>query len=271
MKGFDLLIAHLKDFKDKRQNLSITFDGNRKEYADAIAGCFIDCARGILAGHFVVTNSLGEAKVTRIIYPSVIELYYHEEENGRFKDPIMYHTNDRKLYDFYKDKYEEYKGRKGRLSYFDKRGINELPYFPFGSLNPHSSGIDITFENPEMRYRASFLIREYYISFDGKEPIRIENSTDLYDDMLLNGITLDNADWIEWIDGDTASITVAPAPRKNVSAYEKYNNAPELWRKVVLGKNENGKYIFKPCEFSWQFRINNANVVPYSNRLLELI
>lgn len=253
MESFGLLKAHLDIFKNERQNLGITFDGDRKAYSDAIANCFMKCARGILAGHFIVTSIIKGTKVNRIIYPSVIELYYHEEGDGRFKDPIMYHTNDRKLYDFYKDKYEEYKDRKGRLSYFDKRGIKELPYFPLGSLNPHSSGIDITFENPEMCYRASFLIREYYISFDGKEPIRIENSTDLYDDMLLNGITLDNADWIEWVDGDAASITVAPAPRKNVSAYEKYNDAPELWRKVVFGKNENGKYIFKPCEFNWQF------------------
>ena len=253
MEGFDLLKAHLDDFKNKRQNLSITFDGNRKEYADAIAGCFMECARGILAGHFIVTSLIKGAKVSRIIYPSVIELYYHEEGDGRFKDPIMYHTNDRKLYDFYKDKYEEYRGRKDRQSYFDKRGINELPYFPFGSLNPHSSGIDITFENPEKCYRASFLIREYFISFDGRKPIRIMNSTDLYDDMLLNGITLDNANWIEWKDGNAASITLDKAPRKNVSAYEKYNDAPELWRKIVLGKKEDGKYNFKPCEFCWQF------------------
>lgn len=253
MKGFNLLRAHLDTFEKLRQEKGLKYKSNREDYAKEIAKICIPCAQGILAGCFKVTNPLGEQSVERIIKPTVIELYYHEEGNGRFKDPVMYHTNDRKFYEFYKDKYEEYKDRKDRKSYFDRRGFKELPYYPIGSLNPHPSGIDITFENPKEHYRASFLIREYLVSFDGGKSIPISNSTDIFDDMLFNGILLDNSEWIEWIDGDVDSVTVYPAPRKNVSAYEKYNDSPELWRKIVKGTDSNNKLIFEKCSFKWQF------------------
>ena len=43
-----------------------------------------------------------------------------------------------------------------------KTGKDDVPYFPKeGSLYPHTFGIDVTFENPDKEYRASFLIRSY--------------------------------------------------------------------------------------------------------------
>ncbi len=257
MIGSEKLKAHLETFAELRAEKRLVFQGDRTAYAAEIAKCFMPCARGILAGYFKVTNVIEGKTVTRTVKPTVIELYYHEEGDGRFKDPIMYHTNDRKYYEFYKDKFEEYKDRRDRKNYFDRRGISSLPYYPVGSLNPHPSGIDVTFENPSERYRASFLIREYEVSFDGGKPVPIPNSTDLYDDLLLNGITLENADWIEWVDGDAESITLKSSPRKNVSAYEKYKDSPELWRKVVRGTDAQNKPAFEPCSFGWHFSVNS--------------
>lgn len=66
-----------------------------------------------------------------------------------------------------------------------------LPFFPKGTLWPHLSGVDVTFEDDEyQKYRASFLIRGYkYIGKDGEEYI---NGTDdfhpqhLWEDLFGN-------------------------------------------------------------------------------------
>ena len=327
MKNFENLKAILESFEKNRklkeselENLKKNLKDNksyddqqfREDYAKEIADCFnpsaemikkgyLPCAAMILAGHFRVTNNVqGQGKeLIRNIYPTAIELYYHEEDNGtdniRFKDPIMYHTTDRKLYDYFKNEkyfndnfkdcinnehfdYEKALGT--RNNYFSKRHLPiaeipyEIPYFPVGSLNPHTSGIDITFENPDKKYRASCLIREYQIKFGGEEKEnnienstdkKIENSTDIYDDMLICGIPLDNnVEWIEWVDDKDKSIETTqldPSPRKNVCAYEKYNDYPELWQKIVKKengvevKNSKGKPVFEACPFNWQFRI----------------
>ena len=290
MKNFENLKNILKSFDNNRDEKKKDLDDLlvkkkkkklcemhfREKYANVIGECFKPCAEKILAGHFRVTNNAGGTKQVRNIYPTAIELYYHEEGNGRFKDPIMYHTTDRKKYDFYKNKdyYEEHyvkhrnndsdKKTAKRKDYFFVREnrITEIPYFPFGSLNPHSSGIDITFEKPEKRYRASCLIREYQIQFaDEGKKILIKNSTDIYDDMLLRGITLDNAEWIEWVDDKDKSIETIQldqSPRKNVCAYEKYNDEPELWQKKVKERDANGKPVsYEKCTFNWQFRIKS--------------
>ena len=264
MKRFTEFIEHLKLFEsgekgrqkvadklDAIRESNLNTEGGRKEYSDIIAECFIPCAKKILAGYFKVTNDVGNEVLIRNIQPTVLELYYHEEGPGRFKDPIMYHTNDRKHYEFYKDKYEELKDRQ---NYFEKREIDTLPYYPIGSLNPHTSGIDVTFENAQEKYRASFLIRAYSVTYENGKTCPVDNSTEIYDDLLLNGISLDNnADWIEWVDGDPSSIVVTQRERKNVSAYEKYNDSPELWRKVVIGHKADNKPIFAKCKFPWQF------------------
>ena len=137
MVGFSPLKAHLETFQKNRADASFPSLSEREDYAKVIGQCFLECARGILAGHFKVSGKIAGKTVVREIYPTAIELYYHEEGAGRFKDPIMYHTNDRK--------------RADHPDFFDKRGIESIPYFPVGSLNPHTSGIDITFENPENR------------------------------------------------------------------------------------------------------------------------
>ena len=243
MKGFENLKAHLESFEKNRKAADFPPASERKAYADVIAGCFMPCARAVLSGRFVIFDSDGKA--VREIIPTAIELYYHEEREGGFKDPVMYHTNDRKNTD--------------GTSYFANRRINRVPYFPMGSMNPHTSGIDFTFENQEEQYRASFLIREYSLRIDGGKPIPIKNSTDIYDDMLIQGIPFGDADWIEWVDGAAPeSFHVVRGWRRNVAEYEE--TRPGFWRKKEVQKGWNsftiGKYTYAKCPFDWQFRIS---------------
>ena len=72
------------------------------------------------------------------LYITSVEFYYHEESediNNSIVDPIMYHRNKAKW------------NKKER-----KIEIREVPYYKIGTLNPHVSGIDITFECPN-KYR----------------------------------------------------------------------------------------------------------------------
>ena len=240
MKGLSKLTAHLNKFVDERKKgISIT-PAKRKEYADAIANCFYPCAQAILAGHFEVRIN----KLVRIIYPTAIELYYHEEEKGGFKDPIMYHTDDRKRADY--------------PDYFILRGINSLPYFPIGSLNPHTSGVDVTFENPDKKYRASFLIREYRVKYESGIEIPVKNSTEIYDDLLVYGIPQDDDDRVEWCDGNALlQDQIERIWRRNVPDYTEVS--PGRWRKndQIEGKDSfsSGGVKYVKCPFRWQFRV----------------
>ena len=244
MKGFTDLKKHLDLFQKNREKALLPSPSNREEYAKVIGECFLPSAKRILSGQFIVTSNDGGRVVLRTIKPTAIELYYHEEDEAGFKDPIMYHTHYRK--------------HPGQSMYFERRGIAYLPYFPIGALNPHSSGVDVTFENPEQKYRASFLIREYLISFDGGKALSIKNSTDIYDDMLISGIPLDGTDWIEWVDGkDFDSIEVVQDWRRNVPDYIEVT--PGNWEKNSQAEGKDsftiGGYRFVKCPFKWQFRV----------------
>lgn len=236
MKGKELLISHLQLFEENRKKKGIdVVPSQRLEYSNAIARCFIPCAQHILAGCFKVYND----NTTRIVRPTAIELYYHEEGAGGFKDPIMYHTQDRKA------------------QYLSSRGITMLPYFPVGSMNPQTSGIDITFENPFAQYRASFLIREYELVCDDSKPILVKNSTDIYDDLLINGLTLDDADWVEWCEGNALSVDMIERKwRRNVAEYVESGG---IWKKndKVDGRESfsiSGVQYVR-CPFNWQFKV----------------
>lgn len=243
MKNYNGLITILNVFEvNWREKHSLFPSGDRRmQFAEAIAMCFEPCAEKILAGHFKVTNQEGGKPVVRIIQPTAIELYYHEEGEGRFKDPIMYHTNDRKLRD--------------NKDYFKERNIDGLPYYPVGSLNPHTSGIDITFENARERYRASFLIREYKVTYEGGKLVKVVNSTEIYDDLLLNGITLDKADWIEWCDG-TEKVEIVRNWRRNVPKYRQIQGESDRWEPDPNGMEtfSTPKGRVAKCPFNWQFR-----------------
>lgn len=95
---------------------------------------FLEIARAILDGCFIVESGKAHVK----IIPTIVELYYHEEE-GSIKDNIVYHRNNEKQ--------------------------PSLPIFNFGLLHNHNSGIDITFEfvGPNGICRASALIRAFRV------------------------------------------------------------------------------------------------------------
>ncbi|MCH4099108.1 MAG: hypothetical protein LKF06_00540 [Prevotella sp.] len=73
------------------------------------------------------------------------------------------------------------------------------PVFPFGFLNNHVSGIDITFEKgncPKEAVRASMLIREFEV--DGETESR---STMMYEALYQQASVFDGFS-IKWVDGE---------------------------------------------------------------------
>lgn len=170
-----------------------------EEKKDVLQKQFTVLAKKILYGGYFLINGI------RRITLQDIEFYYHEEKENGLKDPAMYHTSDHEK--------------------------NEaLLYFALGTFNCHLSGIDITFENPEEEYRASFLIRGYKVeSFvDGcwkEEKKHEKRSTFLYED-LLKGMQLNNPLTIEWINekNNTDYAEVGTSCRLNVPAYKKDEN-----------------------------------------------
>ena len=125
MKNYASLKNLLLSFDDERKEKVGSFPSphDREVYANKIAECFIPCAKKILAGHFEVKYKVGKDVLIRKIQPTVLELYYHEEKYGGFRDPIMYHTDYRKRTE---------KKAKGE-TYFSLSGLTELPYYPIGS------------------------------------------------------------------------------------------------------------------------------------------
>lgn len=192
------LINILKSF-DKERNQKIGNSWN----AEAVKQCFMPCAKEILCnGYFLINGN----NVKYIIDIGAIELYYHEEE-GNIEDYIMYHTNAHPY--------------KSRMSEFAKG----YPYFKLGTFNLHQSGLDVTFENPNNKYRASFLIRSYRLleTKDGKYPLHDNTkydhcSTHIFDDMFYEGISLSDTK-IEWRIGDKGKEMDEPIFRVNVPMY----------------------------------------------------
>lgn len=195
---------------------------------------FKEIARYLLSGGYFLINK------KRKIYLTDIEFYYHEEgsEGKKVKDPVMYHT------------YDHEKNTKAV-----KANNNELPYFPPCSLHTHVSGIDITFENEEQQYRASFLIRGYKRD-DKKEETR---STQIYEDFFM-GIPLSQSITIEWVDKDDvcSPLDIESTVRLRVPAYKKdskgdyITDAKGNYIKDFIIKD--GKKVFKQCPRKWRFK-----------------
>lgn len=159
----------------------------------------------LYGGHFRVLNS-------KNIYLEEIEFYYHEE-CGCIKDPIMYHTND-------------HEGK-------------QVAYYKLGRFNMHTSGVDVTFENEEKQYRASFLIRAYRVD---NNPIETR-STYIYDDMFGMGIPFDEPIEIEWVedkmDDNVKALSLKGTWRKNVPEYKRDEDGYYVKDK----KDKKDKYI----------------------------
>ena len=204
------LIKKLKEF-DKNRTASIK---SEKIWNDVEVGkCFLPCAKEFLCnGYFLINNEY-------ILDLGSIELYYHEEYDGGLKDAKMYHTNDN-LPKSYWDRINKYSPEQLTLFYRLIIKNKGYPYFKIGSVNLHQSGVDVTFENKEKQYRASFLIRSYRMM--KKEDIKSNNvlydpcSSHLYDDMNNAGLlSLVNGNIIKWVEFPKGG-KVIQCPRRNL-------------------------------------------------------
>ncbi len=118
------------------------FDGRKAKSEKELQAMFHDIAEVALYGGYFLVNQAVK------IYPVDIEFYFYgERPEDLINTPWMC------------DYYMYHRGNK-----------EEVPYFPLMSFNPHSSGVDFTFENEQEEYRASFLIRAHrYVDDDTDE------------------------------------------------------------------------------------------------------
>ena len=225
------LIEQLLEFQDSRRNKGVGLEKLFEKLAKYL----------LYGGHFHCSERYD-------LYITSVEFYYHEEigdNDKRIVDPIMYHRN-------VKDK-------------------PVVPYLNVGTLYPHWSGVDITFEDEKLQYRASALIRSYRIVQLKPERLEIKESdlsTYVYD-YLFDGLSVDKKETaINWIDDKVilSNCKVNAYKRKNVNLfkynYEKTEDEPSSkhdnefikiknkqdsrrWRFVREGSDFDIKYVFK--------------------------
>ena len=197
------------------------FDRNRSEFlnsgktwnVEAVGDCFRPCAEELLCNGYFLINDL------YILDFGSIELYYHEEDANGLKDSKMYHTNEN-LPKNYRNRIDKYSPDQLTLFYktiFENSGY---PYFTIGSFNLHQSGVDVTFENKEKRYRASFLIRSYRMMRKedlGNNSIPYDPcSSHIYDDMNNVGLlSFGNGSTFKWVEYPKGG-KVIQCPRRNL-------------------------------------------------------
>lgn len=186
---------------------------------------FKTVAAAILSGCFVVRQLGGEKKAVRV-YPTCVEIYYHEEGH-KITDPIVYHRNRK-----------------------TKTTKKNYEVFLLGKLHNHVSGIDITFEKGEKSeeaVRASALIREFRI--EGHEEVE-ERSTYLYEALYSQFSIFDGGFSVVWEDGTEKEVDNG-SPRKNVAMFDAKDDD------FVKRPKEQPAKGFVPDERKWQFRLKN--------------
>lgn len=246
------LETKLKNFNPSSEN-DLLKDGIK----DGSDNPFFDLAKSFLYGGYVSVKDNTEQERYRI-YIRTVEFYCHcESDNSNLpKDPIVYHRNG---------KYMEYK--KGKT---DKIEQGEVPYFPLMAFHAHASGIDITFEKPELKLRSSALIRAYevydvqrkvFLTYDKKSRLFVDcndkkkrvNTQSTYLYYFLNGFIGDYVKWeddwkdelkAKWNDIEKKAFKIAP--RRNVFEYdEKGEILKKNGRKV---KDEKKKWSYTRTE-----------------------
>ena len=204
-----------------------------KEKLDSLDEQFRLMAKELLyGGYFLIEGK-------KRLYLDDIEFYYHEETADGLKDPIMYHTNE-----------NEGKGK-------------DIPYFELGRLNLHVSGVDVTFENPDKHYRASFLIRGFHIGCSAYDPHAYDShSTHVYSEMLYMGVPLGKTIEIKWVnEKQPEKETYIPKGewRQNVAEYEykegKYSKIECKEKDFDPDKYfRYSGHVFKKCARKWRFK-----------------
>ena len=142
---------------------------------NTIQAMFAEIASIVLSGGYFQVNESS----TRI-YPMDIEFYLYGE---REDDPVW--MKDFNMY---------HKGK-------------DVPYFPVvGAFYPHESGVDVTFENKDLQYRASFLIRAY--KYERNAPT-VSKPRYLWEDLFGYGSFFGDGLNIRWIDdSDDAEVII---------------------------------------------------------------
>lgn len=221
----------MSKLQEKLNNLNL--DEIRRSVAeDKVPLEFRKIAEAVFNGHFLVRSNMDNVK----IYPTCIELYWHEEQ-GDIKDYIVYHRNSLK---------------------------EQPPIFSLGVLNNHVSGIDLTFEhgeNPETAIRASILIREYKVAKTGEAIREEKRPTWLYNDLYSQFSVFNGGFSLIWEDDENATnkSNADGLTRHNVAKYVK-NNGRMVKEPYIAGKNAgnktaNGKYV--QDERQWRFTLND--------------
>jgi hypothetical protein len=222
--------------EDEKHNAGMTLD--------QLNEWFKKIAQVMLSGHFEIKNNNNDKECV-IVRPKTVEMYFHEErdrdikeDDKYYKDYIVYHRN----HDIKKIN--------------DSRKTNDnqdIKYYPLGVLNPHPSGIDITFESEKHRFRASALIRAFKVEAAKTEEISEEQyqnsiknvqkmkdvtgvqyinqkevdidgrSTYVYD-ALFSQFSIFDGFSVKWVDGDKLKSINNPIKRKNVYEYDDDGN-----------------------------------------------
>ena len=174
----------------------------RKADGETILNEFNKIAKVVFyGGYFLVKKDVR-------IYPVEIEFYLHgertEDKGTWMQDIKMIH-----------------KGKK-----------KDVPYFPnTGSFYPHTFGVDVTFENEKLEYRASFLIRKYQYKKRGEV---VENPTYLWEDLFGYNTFSGSGLVIKWKDESSEASEPTTAPRLNLKGKD---GKPDLrpWRFTKAG------------------------------------
>ena len=169
---------------------------------------FKNIARAILDGYFEVRV---EGHIVRKIYPSCVEVYYHEESGtDAIKDFIVYHRDRPKKF-------------------------NAQPsLFKHCVVNTHQSGVDIAFEhealinNQNVQVRASALIRrfrvevldaEYDVDTVDIDVSKIDGRSTYFYNALFSNLPIFEGFSIKWVDGAERNDELTMNFRQNVMPF----------------------------------------------------
>ena len=213
----------IKDFKNRET----------KHLQKYVPESFKNIARALLGGYFEVQVG---GNIVRKIYPSCVELYYHEESGtDAIKDYIVYHRNRPKTF-------------------------NAQPsLFKHSVINAHQSGVDIAFEheriinNDNVQVRASALIRgfrvevldpEYDVDTVDIDVSKVDGRSTYFYNALFSNLPIIEGFSIRWVDGTERNDELTMNFIQNVLPFE-------ASRKDSRKVDEKGIMNDGRC---WQFR-----------------
>lgn len=150
---------------------------------------FRKIATQVILGGYIQVNK-------RRLYICDVEFYY-QEETGNVKDPQMYHTCTHTKND-------------------------ALPYIELGRFYTHL-GLDVTFENPAEKYRASVLLRGFYVAEDEECPygkgLEHDSRYSYIHEALLKDMSIFEGIQMKWVDEkqNPDLFTIVSERRQNIN------------------------------------------------------